>query len=72
MCMWQTSKYLRGQRGTFLVAVTLQSIFIHYNLGKLMLCSKSCFIMFNKEKEIVLVLLIYTSQWSWPSTLPHR
>lgn len=40
--MWQPSKYLKGQRGRVLVAVTPQSIFIHWNLGKWMLCSESC------------------------------
>lgn len=72
MCMWQSSKYLKGQRGTFLVAVTLQSMFIHCNSGDWMLCLKSCLIMFNQEEEMVLVLLIFTSQRSWPSSLPRN
>lgn len=47
MCMWQPSKYLKGQRGTFLVAVTLRSVFVHCSLGRRVLCSKSCCILLN-------------------------
>lgn len=66
MCLWQPNKYLKGQRGTFFVAVTLQSIFRHCNLGKWMRFSKSCLIMFNQEERIVPALLIITPRTSGP------
>lgn len=61
VCMWQPCKYLKGQRGRVLVAVTLQSIFIDWNLEKRMLCSESW-----------LELLILTFLRSWPSRLPQN